>query len=181
MRVDHESDRRDVPRWALWLVAAVCFGPLTLTWLLGVLFTPFWIGMLAALLAEPERFAHDPDTTIWVVALPIGLVIGGLLGLVGVVRLLTLPRQERPKSHRIFTVGMVAVGLGTALVFNQPFVEGEIFDLSEVISVAGLVYLMLPFAGATWLLAKSWRFLLAGPVRADVERREHRDDWRLDA
>lgn len=184
MRVDSESDRPDVPRWLLWLVAMVCFGPLTLTWLLGVLLLPFWTGMLVALLEEPERFAHDPSATVWVVALPIGLVIGGLIGLIGVVRVLTLSRRERPKSHRFFTMGMVAVGLFTALMaFNQPFGEGGILDLSEVISVGGLVFVVLPLTGAAWLLAKSWRFLLADPVRTDgsMKRRERRDDWRLDA
>jgi len=186
MRVESESDRREIPRWALWLVAVVCFGPLTLTWLLGVLVTPIWIAMLTALLAEPERFAHDPDANIWVVALPIGLVIGGLIGLIGLIRVLTLSRRDRPKSHRLFTVGMVAVGLVTALTFEQPFVEGGAFDLSAVISVPGLVYVVLPFMGSAWLLASSWRFLLADPGRANVERRmrlgrERRDDWRLDA
>jgi len=127
MRVASESDRRDVPRWALWLVAVICFGPSALTWVLGVLSMPIWIGMLTAVLAQPERFAHDPSATPWVAALPIGLVIGGLT----------------------FTV--------------------------------------LPLAGTALLLAKSWRFLLASSVRSDVEsrrsrrRREHRDDWRLDA
>jgi hypothetical protein len=35
MRIDTTSDRRQMPRWALWLVAVVCFGPLTLMWLLA--------------------------------------------------------------------------------------------------------------------------------------------------
>jgi hypothetical protein len=160
MRIDTESDRREMPRWALWLVAVVCFGPLTLTWLLGVLMTPMWIGMLAVLLVEPERFAHDPSATPWVVALPIGLVIGGLVGLIGLVRVLTLSRRERPKSHRIFTLGMVAVGLVTLLVFRSPSIGMP--DFSEVISAGGVVYLLLPFTGAAWLMAKSWRYLLAG-------------------
>ena len=186
MRIVSESDRREMPRWALWLVAVVCFGPLTLTWLLGVLLLPFWIGMLRVLILEPEHFAHDPSANVWVVALPIGLVIGGLIGLVGLVRVLTVSRRERPKSHRLFTIGMVAVGLVTMLVFNQPFVGG-ISELSGVVSSGSLVYLVLPFTGAAWLLAKSWQFLLAASVRPDVAsrgstiRRERRDDWRLDA
>lgn len=186
MRVDTESDRREMPGWALWLVAVVCFGPLTLTWLLGVLMTPIWIALLTALLAHPERFAHDPSATPWVVALPIGLVIGGCVGLIGLIRVLTLSRHERPKSHRLFTMGMVAVGLTALLAFH--FAEGEVFALSEVIAAAGIVYLVLPFAGVILLLATSWRFLLADPVRTDVEirrtrpkRERRRDDWRLDA
>jgi hypothetical protein len=187
MRVASESDPRDVPRWALWLVAVVCFGPLTLTWLLGVLVTPIWIGMLAALLAEPELFAHDPSATPWVVALPIVLVVGGLIGLIGIIRVLTLSRRERPKSHRLFTIGMVAVGLVTLLTFHWPLFGAEFSDFAYLISVGGLTYTVLPFAGTAWLLAKSWRFLLARSVRPDVEsrrsgfRRERHDDWRLDA
>jgi hypothetical protein len=186
MRVDTESDRREMPSWALWLVAVVCFGPLTLTWLLGVLIMPIWIAMLTELLAEPERFAHDPDANFWNVGLPIGLVIGGLIGLIGIVRVLTLSRRERPKSHRLFTIGMVAVGLVTSLTLTQPFVEEGTFDFSAVVSVSGLVYVVLPFIGAAWLLATSWRFLLADTRLTQVERRsrrkrEPRDDWRLDA
>jgi len=187
MRVDTESDRRDMPRWALWLVAGVCFGPLTLMWLLGVLYLWFWIAVISVRLADPERLAHDPSATIWDVAWPVGWwVIGGFLGLVGLVRVLTLSRREPPKSHRIFTIGMVAVGLITLLSFHWPLVGAESSDLAYLISVGGLTYTVLPFAGAAWLLAKSWRFLIAGSVRPGVEsrsrlRREHVDDWRLDA
>ena len=177
-------DRRDVPRWVLWLVAVVCFGPLTLTWLLGVLLVPFWVGMIGIQLARPERFADD-SATIWDIALPIGLVIGGLIGLVGLTRVLTMSRRERPKSNRVFTIGMVTIGLMTLLIFHQPFVGMP--DRLAVFSLGGLVHLVLPFTGAAWLLAKSWPFLFAGPGRTDVEihgrgiEREHRDDWRLDA
>ena len=181
MRVDKESDRREIPRWALWLVAVVCFGPLTLMWLLGVLIMPIWIALLAALLVKPEGFAQDPDASIGVVALPIGLVIGGLIGLIGIVRVLTLSRLERPKSNRLFTLGMVVVGFVTVLAFNQPGMS----ELSDIISVAGLVNFVLPLAGAAWLLAISRRFLFADTRRTNVKRRmrlgrERRDDWRPD-
>jgi hypothetical protein len=185
MQSASEADVDDAPRWALWLVALICFGPLTLTWLLGVLILPFWAGLLAELLSEPEHFAHDPSATIATVALPIGLVIGGFIGLVGLLRVLTLSGRERPKSHRIFTIAMVAVGLVTLLAFHRPFVEGGIDGLADVISVAGVVYLVLPLAGAGWLLCKSWRLLVAGSTEGENRRprtkRELRDDWRLDA
>jgi hypothetical protein len=153
MRVAKKSDRRNVPRWALWLVAVVCFGPLTLTWLLGVLFMPYWVRMIAIRLEQPERFADQ--VPIWDAAGPLCLVIGGFIGLIGLVRVLTLSRRERPQSHRFFTIGLVAVGLITLLTFlGLP-------DFSDVFSVAGLVYLVLPYAGAAGLLLASWKFLLA--------------------
>ena len=187
MHIDTTSDRRQMPRWALWLVAVVCFGPLTLMWLLGVLYLWFWIAVISARLADPERFAPDPSVSIWDVAWPVGWwVIGGFIGLVGVVRVLTLSRRGPPKSHRVFTIGMVAIGVITLLSFHWPLVGAELSDFAYLISVGGLTYTVLPFAGAAWVLAKSWRFLLARSVRPDVERRsrlrrEHRDDWRLDA
>ena len=186
MRVASESDRREVPCWALWLVAVVCFGPLTLMWLLGVLYVVLWAVILAPQLAQPELLGVELSELVRELAWSIAQVIGGFIGLVGLVRVLTLPRRERPRSHRIFTIGMVVIGLLTAVSFHQPFVEGGMPDVSEIVSVAGVVYLVLPFAGAAWLLAKSRRFLLAGSVSTDVEsrpriRRERRDDWRLDA
>lgn len=189
MRPDSKADVDDVPRWALWLVAVVCFGPLTLMWLLGLLYVWFWVAMIAVRLAEPERFAQDPSVAIWDVAWPVGWwVTGGLIGLVGLVRVLTLSRRERPKSHRVFTIGMVTVGLTTLLIFDLPMIADPTPAFSDALSLVGpVVYAVLPFTGAAWLLAKSWTFLLAASVRPGVEsrgstiRRERRDDWRLDA
>jgi hypothetical protein len=186
MRTDSKADVDDVPRWALWLVALVCFGPLTFMWLLGVLYLLLWVAILVPQLAQPESLGVELSELLRELVWPIAEVIGGFIGLVGVVRVLTPSRRERAKSHRIFTIGMVVIGLLTALFFHQPFVEGGMPDVSEIVSVAGVAYLVLPFTGAVWLLARSWQFLLAASVRTDVEsrprvRRERRDDWRLDA
>jgi hypothetical protein len=81
----------------------------------------------------------------------------------------------------------VSVGLATLVTFHWPLVGAEFSDFAYLLSAGGLSYTVLPIAGAPWLLTKSWRALLAGSVRPDVEgrrsrlRREHRDDWRLDA
>ena len=187
MRTDGKADVDDVPRWALWLVALVCFGPLTLMWLLGILYLLLWVAILVPQLAQPESLGVELSELLRELVWPIAEVIGGFIGLVGVVRVLTLSRRERPKSHRIFTIGMVVIGLLTALSFHQPFVEGGMPDVSEIVSVGGIAYLVLPFAGAAWLLATSRQYLLAASVRPDGERRgstirrERRDDWRLDA
>jgi len=50
MRTPIELHRLDVPSWSLWLVAGICFGPLILVWLLGVLLGAAW------LLLESWRF-----------------------------------------------------------------------------------------------------------------------------
>ena len=166
MRTTVEFDVPVAPRWCLWLVAVVCFGPLAAVWLLGALALPLWVGMLAAQLMEPERFAHELAGSIWDFVWPIALVISGLIGLVGLVRVLTLSRRERPESHRVVTIAMVAVGLTALLIFDLPIAIGVLSDFSEGIPVAAIaVYMLLPFAGAVWLLSKSWRFLLAVTVR----------------
>lgn len=160
MRSVTESDVDDAPSWSLWLVAAICFGPAALLCLLGVLALPVWFTMLSELLARPERFAHDPGATVWNVAVPIAYVISGLIGLLGLGRVLTLPGRERPRSHRIFTIGMVAVGLAALVFFSLPL---TLDDFSEGIPADLVVLVVLPFAGAAWVLSKTWRALIAAP------------------
>ena len=40
MREADETDVVDAPTWSLWLVSAICFGPLTLVRCLGLLAIP---------------------------------------------------------------------------------------------------------------------------------------------
>ena len=162
MRNGGESELCAVPRWSLWLVALTCFGPSMLMWLMGVLLLPIWVALMAAQLAQPERLAND-SATIWQVAFPVGCVLGGLVGLIGLVRVLTLSRRERPKSHRVFTIGMVAVGLAAVVAFNWPI------DFEGGIDVPTILFVLLPFAGTLWLLFASRKFLLAFAHRSDAE------------
>ena len=177
MRTPQEPVVPNASRWSLWLVALICFGPFTPIWVLGVLVAPFWVGVIVLELTEPEVL---PGDMLWDAAFPVGLVIGGFVGLIGLVRVLTLPRQP-PKSHRVFTLGMVAVGLMTLLL------SLGIPNFSDLLSIGGLIYFVFPYAGAAYVLLKSRPFLFAGAVCSDVSmrgsriRREHRDDWRLDA
>jgi len=165
MRSVAEAEVAAAPRCLLWLVALVCFGPLTVQWLLGVLIFPFWVGMLAFQIAEPERF-NDPSVSLWDFVWPMGFVISGGVGLVGLLRVLTLSRRRRPTSHRVFTLGLVAVGLVPLLIFDAWIVVQTLGDLSAGVPVVALaIYLVLPFTGAAWLLRESWQFLLAGSAR----------------
>ena len=164
------SHRRSVPRWSLWLVAVACFGPLTAVWLLGVLYSAFWLSMLPLLLAEPAERLPDSREAILGAVSAMAFVSAGRIGLIGLVRVLTLPHTERPESHRYITIGMVAVGLTALLIFDLPMLGGTLSDFSD--SIAGtLVYLVLPFGGGAWILANSWRFLVAGRVRSSVDIR----------
>lgn len=72
-------------------------------------------------------------------------MIAGGIGLVGLLRVLTLPRRKRPKSHRVYTLGMVAVGLVALLIFNLAMLGGPISDVWDGLSIAAFVYLVLPF------------------------------------
>ena len=171
MRTCDESELRTAPRWSLWLVALICFGPLTALWLLGLLLVPLWILLIAVQLAQPEHFAHEWPETIWYTALPVAYVIAGSIGLVGLVRVLTLP-HERPKRHRYITIGMVAVGLIGLLAFELPLFTGDPSDWTDGRTVAeALLLWVLPMTGLAWLLAHSWRYLLAGLVRPNVATR----------
>jgi hypothetical protein len=118
--------------------------------------------MLVALLLYPERFAHDPDATVAHVVVPMAYVVAGVVGMVGLVRVLTLPRRQRPRSHRWFTIAMVAVGLAALAIFNVDRLVRVFADPRDTFLSAGfVVYVALPFIGSAWLLAKSWEFLLA--------------------
>lgn len=100
---------------------------------------------------RPAEAADGVHCTLWLVAV---VCFGPLT--------LALSRRERPKSHRYFTIAMVAVGLLGLVSFN--LYGGGVGELPDL-SVGFFVYVVLPFAGAAWLLAKSWRFLLAPPCR----------------
>jgi hypothetical protein len=171
MRSTIRSDT-EAPRWLLWLVALTSFGPVMVLWLLGVLYSLFWAGWLFVALTDPERL---PDAFLsdgaWDFVWPMGLVVAGFLGLVGLLRVLTLSHRERPSSPRVFTMGMVAVGLTGLAIFDVPLLLEAISGFPDGIPAAPIVlYLVLPFAGAAWVLCKSKKFLLAD------RRRDRSDD-----
>jgi hypothetical protein len=140
-------------------VACICFGPSVAMLLLGVLILPVWISMLAVGLANPEHPLDSVGTPIWLAVWPICYVAAGVVGLGGLIRVLTLSRRERPRRHRAATIGAVTVGLAGLAIFDWASF-GRPWDLSEGMPFA--LFVVLPFGGAAWLLAKSWKFLFAG-------------------
>lgn len=158
---------------SLWLVAIVCFGPVTALWLLGAVMAPLWVSMIVVLLSRPEEFSVDWAEALWGSVTALAYVAAGFVGLSGLLRILILPRHERPKRHRFFTLGMVAVGLTALLGFSYPIGLDDLSDAGDLIAL--IVLVVLPLSGAAWLLVKSWPFLLAGPADARLERGEPRD------
>jgi hypothetical protein len=122
---------------------------------------PVWLGMIAAWVVEPQRFG---DPSIWVVVWPIAFVLSGLVGLAGLLIVLTLSRRKRPESHRFLVIGMVAVGLAGLALFHS--YRGDSWELPDL-SIPTVILFVLPLVGATWVLATSWRVLIAARGRPE--------------
>ena len=110
--------------------------------------------------------------SLWLVAIFGPLVLLGLLGVVLV---------------PVWT-WMICVQLAGPERFAHDAVSISAAALPMAYVAAGfMVYLGLPLTAAAWLLARAWRSRRKGLVLPDRERprqrskREHRDDWRLDA
>ena len=153
MRSTSDPGARSVSSRALCVVAVVCFAPLVLVLVLGLVAVPVWVGMIAMHLAEPERFSPEVSGTIWDGVWPLALVLSGLLGVVGLFRALALPRREASALSRRATLAMIVVGLAALAAFDLVvIVPGILSEPAEELPIAGLaVYVVLPFVGAAWL------------------------------
>jgi hypothetical protein len=149
---------------SLYVVAVVCFGPLALILLMGLLAVPVWVAMIAMHLTEPERFSNDVSGTIWDGVWPIVLVVCGLLGIVGLFRSLALLRHDASALSKSATRAMVIAGLTALLVFDLlVLVPGLFSEPMEESPVVGLlIYVVLPFFGAAYVLSATWKLLLEG-------------------
>jgi hypothetical protein len=138
-----------MPRWYIktLLVAeiAICFGPASLILCLGVLALPLWLSMLSAYLdgtvVPPEAGERYPWDLIW----PIAVVSLGIVGLIGLMRVVTIVLRNKPHANgRVFTVACVLSGIASLALFN--FTLGGI-DPSEAL-LGSLIYTILPAIGA---------------------------------
>jgi len=131
----------------LWIEAAVCFGPLFLVLLLGVMFFPLWASMVISGLIGTVPWEDGAGATMWDAVWPMIFVLCGLVGVIGLVRtLLVLSRKERPLRRSLTTVMMIAVGLLGLISFD---VRGGGFPSAIP---ALLVYYVLPGIGSAHLL-----------------------------
>jgi len=152
-----------------WLIleALVCFGPIGLVLLLGVIFLPAWVSMLLSYFSDAKSSGLTEGP--WVVIRPMLVVIGGVIGLIGLVRVLILlsGKRAKPESRRL-TLAMVAIGISALLLFH--WMGGGIPPLGVETLPALMVYWILPAIGIVHFL-----FLARGPLlrgfwgRADTE------------
>ena len=153
-----------------WLVleALVCFGPIGLVLLLGVIFLPAWVSMLLAYFSDAESSGLTEGP--WVVIRPMLVVIGGVIGLIGLVRVLVLLSSQRAKpGGRRLTLAMVAIGISALLLFH--WMGGGIPPLGVDAVPALLVYWILPAIGIVHFLFLAREPLLRGVWRRDDTKR----------
>ncbi len=105
--------------WA-YLEALICFGPLGLLLALGLLCLPVWAIMLVAKVFG--LIGAEYELTYWSLLRPIGLVSFGVLGLIGLNRVIShlfggVPLQQ----NRTSTTIAVLAGLFAFIWFNFEF------------------------------------------------------------
>ena len=135
-------------RKTLLLVEAVaCFAPLAFTLFFGILIFPVWTGMLFAYwtgLVKPE-----PDGSLgmpWVVIWPMAMVIWGVVGLLGLARVVGILFSGNPSPRwPILTVTLMALGALAVIVFSafsapNPFEQPIQFIVLFALPIVGIVH-----------------------------------------
>jgi hypothetical protein len=141
----HMSRRRSTT--FLWIEALICFGPLAFVVLLGTLIFPFWIMTLAAAITGAGPWVDGAGRTMWDFVRSMSFVTAGIIGLIGLVRvLLVLSRNEHPPRRSKATVVMVLVGLLALVSFH--LYRGHVGRNP----MSFLVYFLLPGIGSAHLL-----------------------------
>lgn len=125
----------------LWIEAVVCFGPIASVLALGALIFPMWAATLGGALIGVVPWLDGAGVSMWVVVPPMMFVVGGLVGLVGLFRvLLALTQSEpRPRPSRSTAI-MVLIGLAGLVALN-------LYDRPSNLA-AFLVYALLPGIGS---------------------------------
>jgi hypothetical protein len=131
-------------RALLCVEVLICFGPVLLLLLLGLMASPIWIATVAG-----ESIA--PDASAWDGAWPLAAVTCGVLGLWSMVRLLRLLMAESLTGHNPTTWALLCAGLGGLLLFSV--VAGPLpVALDPEAWLALTLYFLLPVACAGHLV-----------------------------
>lgn len=133
----------------LYVEAVVCFGPLAFVLIFGVLIFPIWTVMLMGYaFGSFDPVPDGPMLMPWLVIWPMTLVACGLLGLLGLARVLWILSSgiDAPR-WRIVTLVLVGIGVFGLIAFN--LYEGRVNPFAEPVEFLALFG--LPVMGALLL------------------------------
>ena len=97
----------------LYVEVAVCFGPLVVVWLIGVLLFPVWAIMIVGYFNGWIPFAEPEGILPWRVLWPMVMVVSGGVGMFGLIRLVSLASLETPRPERERTTLLAISGVGS--------------------------------------------------------------------
>lgn len=132
------------------IIAIVCFGPVALLTLpFGFLVLPVWLTSLANRLTSNPNIHYGPEDTIWDDIVPIVLLFLGILGIVGLLRVVSMANQPSHLRQRSpLTLFLVACGIGGLAIAN--LVWGAVDPLEDL--PRAMASWILPLCGTTYFL-----------------------------
>lgn len=137
----------------LYIEVFVCFAPISVNLLFGILILPTWIAMVLSFSLGQGTFA-DPEE-IGVVAWSMFLTVTGVIGLAGVGLLAWIIVVDRRNRWLIrLTKAMVIVGTASLLAFNVSSVGFAIYEggIDARLALWLVVFLVMPVACTLHLL-----------------------------
>ena len=144
-------------RWLIYAEVLVCFAPLAVTCLLGLLLLPTWIGMLSAGVKDPVHNPGAVAVSLW----PVLAVITGLVGIFGIFRVCLLLSRNASRASNVLTLVAVSIGSCGLLLFALKAMLPAISVSwkEEIFSWPVLTYLILPLVCTAHLV-----FLVRKPL-----------------
>ena len=138
-----------MPRWLVTILLIiellVCFGPAVLVLMLGSFMLPTWVIMFGGHLNGTVVPSNNDAGLPWDLILPIAVVVLGLVGMIGLLRVAALVLlARRSAANRIFTLFCVAAGIASLVLFNG-MMEG--IDPREAF-LGSMVFAILPAIGS---------------------------------
>ena len=133
---------RTLARLMVVIEVFVCFGPLLLLLLLGLLLVPFWLMGITTQLASPWDFFY-----------PLFLILFGMLGVVALISIVLEITWGKQWFSARLRKGLFVPGLIGVLMFNWPWLPTLLAGEMTVDAIWPLlIYFLLPVASSIHLL-----------------------------
>jgi hypothetical protein len=123
---------KTLPRNLLLIELPVCFAPAVVFLAIGIFMLPIWVGMLGAAIFKAEYRSALSGIEGFVVVASILAVIGGLIGLLGLARVMRLLLKTEPPAAvsgrtRLYSFIGVATPILLAIVFFWRDIRALVF------------------------------------------------------